>query len=62
MDGIKVLANGEIDRAVTIKTNRISKAAREKIEAAGGTVELIPDRKKWEREDTRAKRRAAAKK
>ena len=61
-DGIKVLANGDIDHAVTIKTNRISKAAREKIEAAGGTVELIPDRKKWEREDTRAKRRAAAKK
>lgn len=59
-DGIKIIATGEVDRALTVKTNRISKVAQEKIEAAGGTVELIPDRPKWERQDTRKKRRAAA--
>jgi len=58
-DGIKILANGEIERKLTVRTNRISKAAKAKIEAAGGSVELIPDRAKWERQDTRAKRRAA---
>jgi large subunit ribosomal protein L15 len=58
-DGIKVLANGEIEKKLTVRTNRISKAAKEKIEAAGGTVEMIADRAKWERQDTRAKRRAA---
>jgi large subunit ribosomal protein L15 len=58
-DGIKVLANGELERKLTVRTNRISKSAKEKIEAAGGTVELIADRVKWERQDTRAKRRAA---
>lgn len=40
-DGVKVLADGEIDRAVKIKVNAISAAAKEKIEKAGGTVELI---------------------
>jgi len=58
-DGIKILANGEIEKKLTVRTNRISKAAKEKIEAAGGTVEMIADRAKWERQDTRAKRRAA---
>jgi len=58
-DGVKVLATGTIDRALTVKVNRITKAAKAAIEAAGGTVELIADKPKWEREDTRAKRRAA---
>ena len=40
-DGVKLLGNGEIDRALTVQVNRISKGARAKIEAAGGTVELI---------------------
>lgn len=40
-DGIKLLSNGAIDRAITVKVNRISKAAREKIESAGGTVEVV---------------------
>jgi large subunit ribosomal protein L15 len=38
-DGIKLLAEGEIDRPLTVKLTRVSKAARAKIEAAGGTVE-----------------------
>jgi len=40
-DGIKLLANGEISHPVTIKVNKASKAAQEKIEAAGGKIEVI---------------------
>ena len=40
-DGIKILGNGEIDRAVTVKAHKFSKSAREKIEKAGGTCEVI---------------------
>jgi large subunit ribosomal protein L15 len=40
-DGVKVLASGEIDRALTLKVHAISAAAKEKVEKAGGTVELI---------------------
>jgi large subunit ribosomal protein L15 len=39
---IAVLADGELDKAVHVKAHRVSKAAREKIEAAGGTVEILP--------------------
>lgn len=35
---VKVLATGEIDRALTITANRFSMTAKEKIQAAGGTV------------------------
>lgn len=41
-DGVKVLGDGEIDRALTLKVHAISAGAREKIEKAGGTVELLP--------------------
>lgn len=40
-DGIKVLATGDITRALTIKAHKFSATAREKITAAGGTVEEI---------------------
>ena len=39
---VKVLANGEIDRAINLKVDHISEAARKKIESAGGSVEIIP--------------------
>ncbi len=35
---VKVLANGEITRAVTVAVDKVSSGAREKITAAGGTV------------------------
>jgi large subunit ribosomal protein L15 len=38
---IVVLGNGEIKNPVTLKVHRITKSAKAKIEAAGGTVELI---------------------
>jgi large subunit ribosomal protein L15 len=40
-DGIKLLGHGEIDYALEIKLNKISKNAREKVEAAGGKIEVI---------------------
>lgn len=40
-DGIKVLANGKLERKLTVKVNKFSQAAKEAIEAAGGTVEVI---------------------
>jgi large subunit ribosomal protein L15 len=38
---VKVLAVGEVTRPLNLKVNAVSKRALEKIEAAGGTVELI---------------------
>jgi large subunit ribosomal protein L15 len=40
-DGIKILAKGTIERALTVRVNAISQSAKEKIEAAGGKVEVI---------------------
>jgi large subunit ribosomal protein L15 len=38
---VKILGNGELDRALTVKANKFSGTARSKIEAAGGKVEEI---------------------
>lgn len=40
-DGVKILGNGEITKALTIQANAFSKSAIEKIEAAGGKAEVI---------------------
>jgi large subunit ribosomal protein L15 len=40
-DGIKLLGRGDINIALTVKLNAVSRSAKEKIEAAGGTVEVI---------------------
>jgi large subunit ribosomal protein L15 len=40
-DGIKLLGNGEITFPVFIKVHKVSNSAKEKIEALGGTVEII---------------------
>ena len=40
-DGVKLLANGDIDRPLTVKVHKCSRAAQAKIIAAGGTVEVI---------------------
>ncbi len=39
--GVKVLANGELEKKLTVKANLFSKAAEEAITKAGGTVEVI---------------------
>ncbi len=38
---VKVLGEGELDKALTVKVHRVSASAREKIEKAGGKVELV---------------------
>jgi large subunit ribosomal protein L15 len=38
---VKVLAQGDIAKALTVRAHRFSKVAKEKIEAAGGTVEVL---------------------
>jgi large subunit ribosomal protein L15 len=40
-DGVKVLGKGEITKPLTVITHRISSQAKEKIEKAGGKVEII---------------------
>ena len=40
-DGIVVLATGSLEKALTVKAKRFTKAAAEKIEAAGGKIEVI---------------------
>ena len=41
MAGIKVLANGKLERKLTVKANRFSSVAVTKIEELGGTTEVI---------------------
>jgi large subunit ribosomal protein L15 len=37
-----ILARGDLDRELLVKAHRFSASARAKIEAAGGTVEVLP--------------------
>ncbi len=39
---VVILGDGDINIALTVKAHRFSKSARSKIEAAGGTVEILP--------------------
>jgi large subunit ribosomal protein L15 len=41
-DSIKILGTGSLDRALTVKAHAFSAKAKELIEGAGGTVEVIP--------------------
>ena len=40
-DGVKLLGSGEIDKPLTVRVDRCSAGARQKIEAAGGKVEAV---------------------
>ena len=40
-DGLRILGNGEIKKALTVKATYVTPSAKEKIEAAGGKVELV---------------------
>ncbi|MBQ7727927.1 MAG: 50S ribosomal protein L15 [Clostridia bacterium] len=41
LDGIKILGNGELTVALTVRAEKFSAVAKEKIEKAGGTVEEV---------------------
>ena len=40
-DGVKILGNGELTKKLTVKANAFSASAAEKIQALGGTTEVI---------------------
>ena len=40
-DGIVILGNGNLDKKLNVKANRFTKSAKEKIQAAGGKIEVI---------------------
>ena len=40
-DGVKILGSGSVDKKLTVKVNAFSASAKEKIEAAGGTCEIV---------------------
>ncbi len=39
--GVKLLGHGDVSSPIFIKVNRVTKSAREKIEAAGGRIEIV---------------------
>ena len=41
LSGIKVLGNGKLTKKLTVKANKFSETAKEKIENVGGTIEVI---------------------
>ena len=40
-DGLKILGGGELTKKITVKADKFTKSALEKIEAAGGKAEVI---------------------
>ena len=40
-DGVKIIGNGDLSKKLTVQVNAFSKNAAAKIEAAGGTCEVI---------------------
>ena len=40
-DGVKILADGELSKALTVQAHKFSKSAAEQIEAAGGKAEVL---------------------
>jgi large subunit ribosomal protein L15 len=58
---VKILGDGELGRKLTVRAHKFSESARAKIEAAGGTVEIIPVKvyEKTKRRKDEAKKPAA---
>src|SRR5438093_7641757 len=59
---LKVLGDGDVAHALTVKAHRVSESAKQKLEAAGGRVEVLPDRPEAlpsEREARNARRERA---
>ena len=40
-DGVKIMGNGDLTKKLTVQANKFTASAKEKIEAAGGKVEVI---------------------
>jgi len=61
-DGIKILSNGELTKRLTVVASGFSAAAKAKIEAAGGTVEVIVKKTAPKKISTRVRKAAPASK
>jgi large subunit ribosomal protein L15 len=61
--GLKILGEGELTKPITVRAHKVSASAREKIEKAGGTIELIapPPRKTPQQRKAEEKAAEAAK-
>jgi large subunit ribosomal protein L15 len=46
LDGVRILGTGDVTKKLVIRAHHFSKSAKEKIEAKGGTAEVIPPPKK----------------
>jgi len=57
---VKLLGTGEVTKKLTVRVHKISATAREKIEAAGGTVELLREPKVRKRKHHKGKPATAA--
>lgn len=51
--GIKILGDGELNKKLTVKAHKFTKSAVEKIENAGGTIDVI-ETKKWDNPSKKA--------
>ncbi len=56
---VKILGMGDISKKLTVRVHAISATAREKIEAAGGTVELLKEPKAKKRAKPKQQQEAA---
>lgn len=63
-DGLKILGNGELKKKLTVKAQKFTKGAKEKIESAGGTAEevkAVPQKTRSQQRKAAAKQEAAEK-
>ena len=54
-DGVKILGNGEVTKKFSLKVNAVSASAKEKLEKAGGSIEILPGKVYPERNSAKAK-------
>jgi large subunit ribosomal protein L15 len=61
LDGIKVLGTGELTKKLTVTVTKFSESAKQKIEAAGGSITELPEKAKFLPNNANAKKRAEEK-
>jgi large subunit ribosomal protein L15 len=58
--GLKVLGDGELTKAITVRAMKVSASAREKIEKAGGKIDLVEVVPRKTPQQRKAEEKAAA--
>jgi large subunit ribosomal protein L15 len=54
-DGVKILGTGEVTKKFSLKVNAVSASAKEKLEKAGGSIEIVPGKVYPERNSAKVK-------